>query len=326
VRGGGSRACLSPQQVAGEPAQPADDLYALGALLFELLSGHPPFPKEASDDEIRLVPPPPVASPVPVPDALRALVASLLAKTPEAGPLAAAARQALRRSRRGWAGRCRPRGDRPSVCKPPPRVSPAAVVPAELRDRVDRLASRPARAGLSAGQVTLLAALGVAVVVAVAWLPRWAQAPVAPSPTPIAPTDAPTPADPPAVPALTALPPAEATPSPPAADPPVEPPPARSRPPVGAAPRESPPAPDVPAQDPAPTPDRLAEAAALSRHRDAARALEQREDWRAALAEYEAALAVDPHVTFGLEGKERAAGRAALADGLDFHARNAHRL
>jgi hypothetical protein len=65
---------------------------------------------------------------------------------------------------------------------------------------------------------------------------------------------------------------------------------------------------------------------ALARHRDTARALEEQEDWRAALAEYEAALAVDPNVTFALEGKERTAGRAALAEGLDFHARNAQRL
>ena len=77
---------------------------------------------------------------------------------------------------------------------------------------------------------------------------------------------------------------------------------------------------------PAPTPDRLAEAAALALHRDAARALEEKEEWAAALAEYEAALAVDPHVTFALEGKQKATGRAALSDGLDFHARNPARL
>jgi tetratricopeptide (TPR) repeat protein len=70
----------------------------------------------------------------------------------------------------------------------------------------------------------------------------------------------------------------------------------------------------------------MAEAAALARHRDAGRVLEAKEEWSAALAEYEAALAVDPHVTFALEGKDRATGRAALSDGLDFHARNAGRL
>jgi tetratricopeptide (TPR) repeat protein len=77
---------------------------------------------------------------------------------------------------------------------------------------------------------------------------------------------------------------------------------------------------------PAPTPDALAEAASLARHRDAARVLEEREEWAAALAEYEAALAVDPHVTFALEGRAKATGRAALSDGLDFHARNPARL
>ncbi|HYN01612.1 MAG TPA: serine/threonine-protein kinase, partial [Vicinamibacteria bacterium] len=176
LKGGGSRASLSPQQLAGEPARPADDLYALGALLFELLSGRPPFPREASDEEIRAAAPPPVASPFPVPDALRALVASLLSKSPQGRPpSAAAAREALQEIALQLAGS--PAAvPGPSVrLQPPPRVGPALVVPAELRDRASRLGARPARAGLSARQLTLLAALGVAVVVAVAWLPRWAQ-------------------------------------------------------------------------------------------------------------------------------------------------------
>ena len=75
-----------------------------------------------------------------------------------------------------------------------------------------------------------------------------------------------------------------------------------------------------------PTPDRQAEAQALARHRDSGRALEEREDWRAALAEYEAALAVDPHVAFAVEGKERTGARAVLAERLSFHVANPHRL
>jgi eukaryotic-like serine/threonine-protein kinase len=319
LRGGGSRSSLSPQQIAGEPAQPADDLYAFGSLLFELLSGRPPFPREASDEEIRTVSPPPVASPFPVPDALRGLVASLLSKSPEGRPPSAAAVREALQAIEAQLGGALPAAPRPPVrLQPPPRVSPAAVVPAELRDRIDRLGSRPTRAGFSAGQVTLLAALGVAVVVAVAWLPRWAQAPTTPEPEPTSAASKPTPADPPAVPEATAAPRVEALPSAPAPDPPVHSA-ARPRRPVALASPDPPPA-------PAPTPDRLVEAAALSRHRDAARALEELEDWGAALAEYEAALAVDPHVRFALEGKERTSGRVALADGLDFHARNAHRL
>jgi tetratricopeptide (TPR) repeat protein len=86
-------------------------------------------------------------------------------------------------------------------------------------------------------------------------------------------------------------------------------------------------APD-PTQDPAPdpTPDRQAEARALATHREAGRALEEKEDWRGALAEYEAALAIDPFVAFATEGKARASSRAALAEALAFHAANPQRL
>ncbi len=74
------------------------------------------------------------------------------------------------------------------------------------------------------------------------------------------------------------------------------------------------------------TPDRQLEAQALARHREWGRALEAREDWPGALAEYEKALAVDPYVAFAVEGKERAAARAALADRLAFHVANPRRL
>ena len=313
VRGGGSRAYLSPQQVAGEPAQPADDLYALGALLFELLSGRPPLPGEATDDEIRTASPPPLVSPFPVPDALRALVASLLSKAPEGRPpSASAARAALQAIEAQIAGTAATSPEPPVRLQPPPRVSPAPVVPVDT-------CAHPA---LTRGRVALLAALAVAVLVAVVWLPRWAQAP-APAPPPLATQTPPVSAVPP-LPEATLT--AEAPPSPRAVDPAADPPetrPPSSAPPAAAGP---PPATHVAGPAPAPTPDRLAEAAALALHRDAARGLEEKEDWRAALAEYEAALAVDRHVTFALEGKERTARRAALSDGLDFHARNAHRL
>jgi serine/threonine-protein kinase len=322
VRGGGSRACLSPQQLAGEPARPADDLYALGALLFELLSGRPPLPPQATDDEIRAVLPPPVTSLFPLPEALPALVASLLAKTPEARPPSAAAAGEALVAIEGQIEGTGPASREPPVrLQPPPRVSPAPVAPVEVDDRAHRPGSRAARTGLSTGQVALLAVLAAAAVAAVAWLPRWAQAPA-----PVAsPSAAPTPAAesaPPPSPEATPV--AEGLPSPPAGEAPAEAP--RTEPHRPPAIPEPDPAPPAEVAAPAPTPDRLAEASALARHRDAARALEEQEDWRAALTEYEAALAVDPHVTFALEGRERAAGRAALADGLDFHARNPRRL
>jgi len=94
-----------------------------------------------------------------------------------------------------------------------------------------------------------------------------------------------------------------------------------------AKPQETVPAPTLqPTPEPAPTPDRLAEAAALARHRDAGLALESREEWKGAVREYEAALAIDPHVTFAVEGKERAQKRAELDDALAFHAQHPERL
>ena len=314
LRGGGSRASMSPQQRAGEPAQPADDLYALGALLYELLSGRTPFPREATDEERLSLEPPPVASPFPVPDALRALVAALLARSPGARPASAAVvKEALgaieSRLERSSVGLVSP----PVRLQPPPRVAEGGVVsPLGLDRRLDRMRTRT-RAGLSPGQLSLLAGLVVAAVVAVVWLPRWAQAPVA------APSPSGTPAPP------EAPPPATAKDDPPAATPvPTRPSTASSTPRPAPAPAV---APDpTPTPLPLPTPDRQAEAQALARHRESGRALEEKEDWRGAVAEYEAALALDAYVAFAVEGRERASSRAALAEALDFHVAHAPRL
>ena len=123
VRGGGSRTSMSPQQLAGQPAEPADDLYALGVLLFELLSGSPPFPREASDDEIRSRPAPAVSSTFPLPDSLRSLVARLLAKSAaERPPSAREVRDVLSRLELELGGTASPRSEPPVRLQPPPRV------------------------------------------------------------------------------------------------------------------------------------------------------------------------------------------------------------
>jgi serine/threonine-protein kinase len=330
--GGGSRASMSPQQRAGEPAEPSDDLYALGALLFELLSGRPPFPREASDEEVRTRDAPPVASPYPVPDPLRDLVARLLAKAPSARPATArAVIETLARIERDIVvGAALAGGTAPVRLQPPPRADreDPVIAPGAVQARLDRLRTRPARAGLTAAQTTLLVALAIAAVVAVVWLPRLVT-PVAAVPSASAsPVAAAVPTQTPAPPETRPAQP-EALPAPADAEPVAEPPaapasvqPARPRDPLS---RVVEPAAE-PRPEPVPTPDLRQQAEELARRRDAARALEAREEWRAAVAEYDAALAIDAHVTFALEGRLRAVQRAVLAEALDRHLASPLRL
>jgi tetratricopeptide (TPR) repeat protein len=51
--GGGSLIASSPQQLAGEPPQPADDIFALGGVIYELVSGRSPWGSASTAEDIR---------------------------------------------------------------------------------------------------------------------------------------------------------------------------------------------------------------------------------------------------------------------------------
>ncbi|MGH8222804.1 MAG: serine/threonine-protein kinase, partial [Woeseiaceae bacterium] len=72
---GGSPIAMGPGQRAGSPARPADDIYALGILICELISGAPP----GESRPLRLE----------APDAVKALLEAMLADDPERRPDAA---------------------------------------------------------------------------------------------------------------------------------------------------------------------------------------------------------------------------------------------
>jgi len=93
----GSPYARSPAQWRGEPAVPADDLYGLGALAYEWLSGHPPYyPDIRAARVLAAAPPPPrAAGGALTPEALVALVVALLQPLAEQRPALAQVREAL---------------------------------------------------------------------------------------------------------------------------------------------------------------------------------------------------------------------------------------
>jgi class 3 adenylate cyclase len=96
----GTVAYMSPEQALGRPATARSDVYSLGALLYELLCGVPPFGGEDAavviSQHATRAPVRPTWHRADVPRALENLVLALLAKSPEERPASATeVRQAL---------------------------------------------------------------------------------------------------------------------------------------------------------------------------------------------------------------------------------------
>jgi len=94
----GTVAYLSPEQASGRPAGPQSDLYSLGCVLFEMLTGEPPF---TADSAVGLAyrhvhddPGPPSARQPGVPAQLDGITTRLLAKDPAARPASVGAARA----------------------------------------------------------------------------------------------------------------------------------------------------------------------------------------------------------------------------------------
>jgi eukaryotic-like serine/threonine-protein kinase len=91
----GTAPYMAPEQAMGNPADARSDIYSLGCVLYEMLTGRPPFiadlPEAVLHQQVRVQPKPPSERNPAVPPALNALVLEMLAKRPEDRPQTAAA-------------------------------------------------------------------------------------------------------------------------------------------------------------------------------------------------------------------------------------------
>ncbi|MEU1504416.1 serine/threonine-protein kinase [Kitasatospora sp. NPDC005748] len=97
----GTALYMAPEQAEGQAVTPASDLYSIGVVGYELLTGQPPFVGESVlEVALKHIREPAPELPAAVPEAVRGLIATALAKKPEdrfadAGAMAAAARAAI---------------------------------------------------------------------------------------------------------------------------------------------------------------------------------------------------------------------------------------
>jgi eukaryotic-like serine/threonine-protein kinase len=203
----------SPQQLRGEPPTPADDVYGLGALAYELLSRYPPHYPNFDAQRVQREPVPPLVPAEQMPLQLGSVVSRMLAKNAKLRPasmrevideLDAALNDTLTFDfetaepprEAPPANPTRPPDQPPAalLSPAPPTVPPAALAPGvldgqalweELRQTAITRSPRlePMRSGVPR---VLLALVGLAVVAFAAffWLPRFSTLPPGALPAP----------------------------------------------------------------------------------------------------------------------------------------------
>ena len=91
---------LAPERALGKPAEPPSDVYALGCVLYQVLTGHPPFladePASIMFQHVERAPIPPSELRPDVAGDLEALVLWMLAKDPARRPTAAQVAQGIK--------------------------------------------------------------------------------------------------------------------------------------------------------------------------------------------------------------------------------------
>jgi len=160
---------LTPEEVAGQPLTPASDVYALGLIFYEMLTGHPPFQGDSPSDtallHLRQEPSPIQGQNPRVPAPLARIIHKMLAKDPRGRyPSAQQLHQILLTYQRQRAELSRRATPTPvsianaigAVRKPPPPLSPPTSEEEYAKEGVDWLF-------ILLGLLAVLAILGLVV-------------------------------------------------------------------------------------------------------------------------------------------------------------------
>ena len=162
----GSAAYLSPEQARGAPVGPQTDLYALGCVLFALLTGTPPFtgdtPLQVCSQHLHAQPPDLAAIRPGCPPPLTALIGELLAKDPAARPPGAAAVRDRLTSALGSAAATTPGPQPPPAATPTRYQTEVLAAPPKLADRMRADPRRWVAAAAAAAAAVLAAVLAIA--------------------------------------------------------------------------------------------------------------------------------------------------------------------
>ena len=183
----GTPAFLAPEQVAGERVGPPADVYALGLLLLEALTGHREYPGAAMESAVARLHRDPVI-PGHLSPPWRSLLAAMTARSPGERPTAAQVERRLRTILDGSdATTVSPLGAAPvAAAAAAGAAEQTAMLPAADRRVVSRPAAPPPSSGPSTALIALLIIIALAAVGAAVYLATRSSGSPTPTPSPSA--------------------------------------------------------------------------------------------------------------------------------------------